>query len=176
MGSARKTGRSMIKPPPSRSDGWWSTWSWSTTATSTDTTFCGYRGIGESQRPGSGLRAVARGHLSFECAPCRPIGVKRINGGMKRPFVIRGHKRSMRHPSPFRERGLGVRAKLPVSRTLKSRNCCDCARGTIRRANAVPSPQPRGRGWSTPALPAQFRRLMPMPCRPGLLQSTRMGR
>jgi len=68
VGSARKTGRSMIKPPPSRSDGWWSTWSWSTTATSTDTTFCGYRGIGESQRPGSGLRAVARGHLSFECA------------------------------------------------------------------------------------------------------------
>jgi hypothetical protein len=60
--------------------------------------------------------------------------------------------------------GPGVRAKLPVSRTLKSPNCGDCARCTIRRANAVPSPQPspRGRGWSTPVLPAQFRRLTPM--------------
>jgi len=36
------------------------------------------------------------------------IGVKRINGGMKRQFVIRGHKRSMGHPSPFRERDLGT--------------------------------------------------------------------
>ena len=64
-----------------------------------------------------------------------------------------------------------MRAKLPVSRTLKSPNCCDCARGTIRRANAVPSPQPspRGRGWSTPALPAQFRRLMPMLCAVGAM-------
>jgi len=92
------------------------------------------------------------------------IGVKRINGGMKWPFVIRGHKPSMGRPSPFRERGLGVRAKLPVSRTLKSPNCGDCARGSIRHANAVPSPQPspKGRGWSTPVLPAQFRRLTPM--------------
>ena len=97
-------------------------------------------------------------------APGGPIGVKRINGGMRWPFVIRGHKPSIGHPSPFRERGLGVRARLSLSRTLKSGRCCGCTRGRIRRANAVPSPQPspRGRGWSTPVLPAQFRRLTPM--------------
>jgi len=92
------------------------------------------------------------------------IGIERINGEMKWPFVIRGHKPSTGHPSPFRERGLGVRAKLPVSQTPKSPNCGDCARGTVRRANALPSPQPspRGRGWSTRDLPAQFCRLSPM--------------
>ena len=83
------------------------------------------------------------------------MGVKRINGGMKWPFVIRGHKPSMGHPSPFRERGLGVRVKLPVSRTLKSPRCCDCARGTIRPAMQYPHPStlPEGEG----GLPDLFR-------------------
>ena len=104
------------------------------------------------------MKAASRGRT--------PIGVKRINGGMKWPFVIRGHKPSMGHPSPFRERGLGVRAKLPVSRTPKLPMCCDCTRGTIRRENALPSPQPspfRERVvYLRSSFPTQFRRLTPM--------------
>jgi hypothetical protein len=108
-----------------------------------------------------GKRLIGKRVLAWPRGPA--IGAKLINGGMKWPFVIGGHKPSMGRPSPFRERGLGVRAKLLVNRTLKSPNCDDCARCTIRRANAVPSPQPspRGRGWSTPVLSAQFRRLTP---------------
>jgi len=71
------------------------------------------------------------------------------------PFVIRGHKPSMGHPLPF-GKGPGVRAKLPVSRTLKSPGCGDCARGTIRRANAIPSPSPLPEGEG--GLPQLFRR------------------
>jgi hypothetical protein len=59
-------------------------------------------------------------------------------------------------PLSLRERGLGVRATPPVSRTLKSPRCCDHARGTIRRAMQYPHPSPLPEGEG--GLPEIFRR------------------
>jgi hypothetical protein len=59
-------------------------------------------------------------------------------------------------PLSLRERGLGVRATPPVSRTLKSPRCCDRAGGTIRRAMQYPHPSPLPEGEG--GLPDLFRR------------------
>ena len=58
-------------------------------------------------------------------------------------------------PLSLRERGLGVRATPPVSRTLKSPRCCDRVRGTVRRAMQYPHPSPLPEGEG--GLPELFR-------------------
>jgi len=72
-----------------------------------------------------------------------------------------------RSPLSRRERGLGVRAKLPLSRTLKSPRCCDRARGTIRRAMQYPHPGPLPAGEGGLLLPLNAYAPSPSPGRRG---------
>jgi hypothetical protein len=65
-----------------------------------------HQGLGNALLAGEPQEKPARFEKVLQ-APARAIGVKRINGGMIRPFVIRGHKRSMGHPLSLSGEGLG---------------------------------------------------------------------
>jgi|GEM_PF-6663214 hypothetical protein len=69
-----------------------------------------HQGLGNALLAGEPQEKPARFEKVLQ-APARAIGVKRINGGMIRPFVIRGHKRSMGHPLSLSGEGLGGEGK-----------------------------------------------------------------